>query len=197
MTASRPGAERERRLAGARPAAHADDADLGVEQQVEGDALLGGPAVQAERLAVAPHELDLLVRPDPGERARAAGVQHQPGVAGQVTGGFAVERAVFVQFLYVGRGDVSSAMPGPARVDRQLGPVLLRLQPNRRRLDPQRQVLADEDHVVALVGEGLGHRQDPRVVVPEPEAGREDLRIDVVELHAGGAAEVADWNLGV
>ena len=50
---------------------------------------------------------------------------------------------------------------------------------------------------MALVGEGASYREDPRVVVPEPEAGREDLRIDVVELYAGGAAEVADWDLGV
>src|SRR3984957_15353086 len=190
-------AERERRLAGARPAAHADDPDLGIEQEVEGDALLGRAAVQAERVPVAPHQLDLLVRPDPGEGAGAAGVQHQAGVTGQGTGGFAVESAVFVQFLDVGLGNTQLGHAGPARVNRQLGPVLLRVQPDRRRLDSQRQVLADKDHVVALVGEGASYREDARVVVPEPEPGREDLRVEVVELYAGGAAEVADLNLGV
>ena len=39
------GAEGERGLAGASPSAERDDADLVVEQQVEGDALLGGPPV--------------------------------------------------------------------------------------------------------------------------------------------------------
>ena len=55
-------AQRQRGLAGAGAAAERDDADLGVEQQVEGDPLLGGAAVQAERLAVAAHQPHLLVR---------------------------------------------------------------------------------------------------------------------------------------
>ena len=50
------GAQRERRLAGARATAERDDADLGVEQQVDRDPLLGGAAVQAEDLAVAAHQ---------------------------------------------------------------------------------------------------------------------------------------------
>ena len=50
---------------------------------------------------------------------------------------------------------------------------------------------------MAFVGEGAGHGQDPRVVVPEPEAGREDLCVDVVELHAAGAAKVPNRDLGV
>ena len=75
-------AQRERGLAGSRPAAHAHDADVGVEQQVERDPLLGGPPVQAERLPVAADQLYLLVWPHPGQRARAAGMQHEPGVAG-------------------------------------------------------------------------------------------------------------------
>ena len=57
-----PGAQRERGLAGAGPAAERDDADLGVEQQVERDALLGAAAVQPERVAVAAHQPHLLVR---------------------------------------------------------------------------------------------------------------------------------------
>ena len=50
---------------------------------------------------------------------------------------------------------------------------------------------------MAFVGEGAGHGKDPRVVVPQPEAGRENLRVDVVELHAGRAAEFPDRDLGV
>ena len=57
-----PRAERERRLAGAGPAAERDDPDLGVEQQVQRDPLLGRPPVQPERLPVAPYQPDLLVR---------------------------------------------------------------------------------------------------------------------------------------
>ena len=79
-----PGAQRERRLAGAGAAAERDDADVGVEQEVEGDPLLGAAAVQAEGVAVAAHQPDLLVRRDPAERAAALGHQDEPGVAGQV-----------------------------------------------------------------------------------------------------------------
>ena len=50
---------------------------------------------------------------------------------------------------------------------------------------------------MALVGEGAGHGKDPRVVVPQPEAGRENLCVDVVELHAGRAAKVPNWDFGV
>ncbi len=42
---------------------------VGVEQQVEGDPLLGAAPAQAEHLPVAAHQLDLLVRRAPG-RAR-------------------------------------------------------------------------------------------------------------------------------
>src|SRR5580693_1963182 len=43
---------------------------------------------------------------------------------------------------------------------------------------------------MTLVGEVFRHREDPRVVVPEPESGRKDLRVDMIQLHARGAAEV-------
>ena len=50
---------------------------------------------------------------------------------------------------------------------------------------------------MAFVGEGTGHGEDPRVVVPEAEPGREDLRVDVVELHTDRAAELPDRDLSV
>src|SRR6185437_7447992 len=62
--------------------------------------------------------------------------------------------------------------------------------------DPQRHVLADEDHVVALVGEAAGYGEDAGVVVPEPEAGRQDCRVDVVELYPEGPAERPYGQLG-
>ena len=43
-----------------------------------------------------------------------------------------------------------------------------------------------------LVGEVAGHRQDPGVVVPEPEARRQRVGVRVVELDPNGAAQVAD-----
>ena len=87
-----PGAEGQRGLAGAGPAAERDDADRVVEQQVEGDPLLGRPAAQAERLAVAAHQPHLLVRRDPAERRAVRRVQHQAGVARAVRGRREVDR---------------------------------------------------------------------------------------------------------
>ena len=81
-----PGAQRQRRLAGAGAAAERDDADVGVEQQVERDPLLGRAAAQAERLAVAADQPHLLVGRHPAQRAAALGQQHQAGVARQLAG---------------------------------------------------------------------------------------------------------------
>ena len=93
-----PGAQRERGLAGAGAAAEADDADVGVEQQVERDPLLGAAAVQAERVAVAAHQADLLVGADPAQAAARAG-RAAPGRCG--TGSSAalgvLEAAVLVE----------------------------------------------------------------------------------------------------
>jgi hypothetical protein len=110
------GAQRQRGLAGAGPAAEGDDADLGVEQQVERDPLLGGAAVHAERLAVAAHQVHLLVRPTRAQRVPALGEQHQTGVAGQVARLGEVEHAVVVQLVEVGRGDLELGHAGPAGV---------------------------------------------------------------------------------
>ena len=74
------GAQRERRLAGAGATAERDDADLGVEQQVDRDPLLGGAAVQAEDLAVAAHEPVLAVAGDAAEGRAALGVDDEAGV---------------------------------------------------------------------------------------------------------------------
>ena len=52
-TASRPAHSARARLAGSGAAAERDDADLGIEQQVDREALLGAAAVQAEHVAVA------------------------------------------------------------------------------------------------------------------------------------------------
>ena len=70
-----PGGQRQHALAGAGRPAEADDADLVVGQQVDGDALLGGPAAHVEQRAVAADQVDPLVVVDPPEGRLAAGVQ--------------------------------------------------------------------------------------------------------------------------
>ena len=80
------GAQRQRRLAGAGPAAQRDDADLVVEQQVQRDPLLGRPAAQPERLPLAADQPDLLAGGHPAQRRAGRGQQLQPGVARQARG---------------------------------------------------------------------------------------------------------------
>jgi hypothetical protein len=88
-----PGAQRQRGLAGAGPAAERHDADLRVQQEVEGDPLLGAAAAQAERLPVAPHQLHGLVRPDAAERAAVGRGEDEPGVTGKIPGRLVVQSA--------------------------------------------------------------------------------------------------------
>ena len=82
-----PGAQRQRRLAGAGPAAERDDADLGVEQQVERDPLLGADRPCSPNASRSPRTsrtcLSAVTRPSAEPRAE---MQPQPGVAGQVGG---------------------------------------------------------------------------------------------------------------
>ena len=80
------GAQRKRRFPCAGPPAERNDADVRVEQQVQGHPLLGRAPMDAECFAVPADETDLLVRGDAGQRRAALGVQHQTGVAGQLGG---------------------------------------------------------------------------------------------------------------
>ena len=84
-----------------------------------------------------------------------------------------------------------AGVAGVGVVDR-LAAVLLGVEADGRRLDPQREVLADQRDVAALVGEVLRDGQDPGVVVAEPEAGRQGRGVRVVELDPDGAAVLAD-----
>ena len=149
--------------------------------------------MDAERLAVAAHQVDLLVGTDPAQRRAAVGEQHQALVAGQVAGRLEVEGAVVVQLVEVRGADLELGHPGVAGVGVAdgLAAVLLGVQADGGRLDPQRQVLGDQRDVVALVGEVARHREDPGVVVAEPEAGRQRVGVGVVELDPEGAALVA------
>ena len=131
---------------------------------------------------------------DPAQRAAALGEQHQAGVAGQVAG---LRRGRARSSSYSSsRSAAGRPRPRPCRSSRtrraELGAVLLGVQPDRRRLDPHRQVLGDQRDVVALGGEVAGDREDPGVVVAEPEAGGQRRRVGVVELDPQRAAVVAD-----
>ena len=131
---------------------------------------------------------------DPAQRGAALGQQHQALVARELASRLEVERAVVVQLVELGALDLELGHAGVAGVgvaDR-LAAVLLGVEADGRRLDPQRQVLADQRDVGALVGEVAGDGQDPGVVVTEPEAGRQRVGVGVVELDPDRPALVAD-----
>ena len=113
-------------------------------------------------------------------------------MAGQVAGLLEVDHPVVVQLVEVGRGHLHLGHPGPAGLGGQLGEVLLGLEADRRGLDPHRQVLGHQRDVGALDGEVVGDREDPRVVVAEPEARRQRGGVGVVQLDPDGAAGVTD-----
>ena len=73
MTASMPAHSASADFPGAGAATEADDADVLVHEQVERDPLLGTAAVQAEGVAVATHEAQLLVGADPSQAGAGAG----------------------------------------------------------------------------------------------------------------------------
>ena len=187
-----PRAQRQRRLAGAGPPAEGDDADLRVEEQVERDPLLGGAAVQPERLAVAAHQPHLLVRrtrpsADPREDSSTSPVcVGSSAAAGTNTSPALVQR---VDLVVVER-ELGHA--GPAGVDGVEHAVLVGLQADGGGLDPQRHVLGDQADVAALGAEVERHGHDPAVVAVVAEAGRQHRRVAVVELHVQRAALLAD-----
>lgn len=144
------------------PAAHRHDADVRVEQQVERDALLGAAAAQAERLPVAPDELDVAVGRDAAQGLAPLGLEHQAVVHRQARGLRHVERLLLVEKVHLLARERQFGHSGEARVgDGQFRPVLLGEQAYRRRLDPQRQVLGDDGDVVPLGLEIAGDGEDP------------------------------------
>ena len=193
-----PGAERERRLAGAGAAAEADDADVGVEQEVEGDPLLGAAAVQAEGVAVAAHEAHLLVGADPAEAASARREQDEPGVARQLGGRGVLDAAVLVEVVHLLDGDVELGHAGPAASRRRARRGTPR--PPGRPADALTRI--GRSLLTTVTSKPSSDRflatdEDAGVVVAEPEAGRQRARVGVVELDPQGAAVVADRDRGV
>ena len=128
----------------------------------------------------------------PAERGPARREQPQPGVAGQPRRGRQLDPLVRVQPADLVLADLQLDHPGPAGVDRELRPVLVRDDPDRRGLHPQRHVLADQHHVPAVGGEVAGDRQDARVVVLAAEARRQHRQVGVVQLDVQRAAVLAE-----
>ncbi len=177
------GTQRQRRLAGTGSPAQGDDPDVGVEQQVERDPLFRGPPVQAERLPVATDQPHLLVRGHPAQRGGAAAGrgEHQPRVARQSGGVRDLDGLAGVEPVQVVLGNGELRHAAPAGVHRRLRPVLLGGEPDRGCLHPQRQVLGDQDDVVALPGKIERDGKNARVIVIHPEPRWEYRRVGVIE----------------
>ncbi len=148
--------------------------------------------LDAERLPVAADQA-WPVRSDPAECGAPLEQHDQAGVAGQLAGlgrGRACRRRTARRGR---RSDLDLGHAGVAGVGVADRLAAMRVQADRRRLDPHRQVLGHQGDLVALVGEVAGHREDA-VVVAEPEARRQRRGVGVVELHAYRAAVLADWD---
>jgi hypothetical protein len=126
------------------------------------------------------------------ERGTARRQQDEPGVTRQLGRGRQVDGLLCVQRGHRLGRDVDLGHPGPAGVDGLLGLVLLGVQPERGRLDPHRQVLADHGDGLAVRGQAARDGQDPGVVVERPEAGRQHRRVGVVQLDPQRPTELAD-----
>ena len=184
-------AQRERRLASAGAAAERDDADLGVEQEVDRESLLGAAAVQTEDVAVAAHEGHLAATAHAAEGRAAVGVQDEPGVHRQVFHKAGVQLLVVVELRHLLGAEGEIRLARPAGVDREFGPILLGRQTDGCRLHPQRKVLRHDRDGQPLVGEVERNRKDARVVVTQLQPGGQYRHVGVVELDAQRAA-VAD-----
>ncbi|MDX6326182.1 MAG: hypothetical protein QOK15_2536 [Nocardioidaceae bacterium] len=183
----KPRAQGQRRLPGAGTSSERDDPDVRVEQQVQGDALFRAAPVQAESVAVAADEPDLLLRGHPAQGAAPVGDEHQPGVARQLPRLGEVHPLGLVHRVDQLTRDGELGHAGPARLDRPRAAVLLRRQPDRGGLHPHREVLAHQRHVRTVRRQVAGHGQDAGVVVTEPEPWRQHRRVGVVELDPHGA----------
>ena len=187
------GAQRERRLSGARLAAEGHDADAVVEEQVECDPLLSRTPVQPECLTVAPDQLDLLGLVDPAQGTRRA-VAQQPNsrVAGQFSCSVEINDPVGEQRVDDGLVDVELRHARPSGDDDVLCVVLVGVESDGTRLDAQRRVLGHQRDVFALGAQVECAREDAGVVAVGAESGGQHRGIGVVELDLQGAALVAD-----
>ena len=162
-----------------------------IGEQIDGDALLGGPAVQVEQRAVASDEVHALVVADAsqrGLRSGRAGNERDARVARQVARLAQVDESLGEQFVDGVAVDVELDEAVPARVPGQLVAVLVGVESDDAGLEPQRQVLGDDGDVVSFVGQVLGDGEDPVVVVVRRQRGREPGGVLMVQLDPQRAA---------
>ena len=137
-----------------------------------------------------------LSAPEAGQGALASGGQHQTGVDRKVA--YLLEIISGIQAALVEEGvddvahDLELDQPAPGGVDRVTTPVVLGGDAGDRRIEAQRQVLADQRDVHAFTGEIGGDGQDAAVVRIAAQARRQGGQIAVVHLHPQRAAGVVD-----
>ncbi len=146
--------------------------------------------MHVEQRAVAADEVHALVVVDAPERRLAAGVQHDPGVAREVTGLAEVDDVVVEQRVDGRAVDVELHHAGPVAVAGQLVAVLVGVEADDRRLEAQRQVLGDDGDLAALGREVAGHGQDAVVVGLAAQRRGEPGHLGVVELDPQRAARL-------
>ena len=98
------------------------------------------------------------------ERRLRARVQRDAGVARQVARLGEVDDLVLVELVDHRAPDVELDEAGPAGVGGELVAVLVGFEPDDAGLQPQRQVLGDDDDVAALAAEAAGDGEDAVVV---------------------------------
>jgi hypothetical protein len=125
---------------------------------------------------------------------RVAAEQPDSGVARQIPRRLQIDLTFGEQRVDHVGGHVELVHPGPARRDDVLGVVLVGGKPDRARLDPQRNVLADQRDSLALCGEIRGARQDARVIGLGAEPRRQHRRVAVIELDVQRTALRANGN---
>ena len=89
---------------------------------------------------------------------------------GQTDGLFELDLVVGVQPVYILRRHLQFRDAGVVGAVRQLVPIRLSREADRRGLDPQRQVLGDHNDVRALSTQIERDRQNAGVVVANPES---------------------------
>ena len=152
-------------------------------------------AAHVEQRAVAAHEVHALVGVHPGRAPTASpACSATPVLHGRSRAPRRGRRRARSNSSSISRrSDVELDEAGPARVGGQLVAVLVGVEADDARLEPQRQVLGDDGDVAALVGRGCGRRRGcggrcrRRV-----SAGGRPVGVLVVELDPQRAALVVD-----
>lgn len=155
--------------------------------------------LDTERLPVAPHQTNVSLGRDPAEGLAALRVDRQPGVDGDVGGLGNVDVPLLEEdvHLFARQGQLGHSGPAGILRDGELGAVLLGEEPDRGRLDPEREVLRHDGDVESLGLQVAGDREDAGVVVTKAVSGRQHAGVRVVELDTDGPAEFPDRDGGV